>query len=271
MKVKKQFFGFLLGLVVFVIVGSGCNNHRKVLKSDDPEFKYEKAVEYYEKGDYFRAIQLFSELQTYFRGTQRAEEIYYYYAYAHYGQGNYILASYFFQNFTRTFPRSRFAEETMFMAAYCQYLEAPKYSLDQTNTRNAINGMQAFINKHPESERVAQANELIDKLRAKLQRKSFENARLYLTLQHFPAAISAFQTHLFDYPDSEFKEQIFFLTFKAHYLFASKSVEARQKERFSQALDAYNIFAVNYPESIYMREAQTYYNATKNALESFKN
>lgn len=267
---KNIIITFLIVSVTAMFI-SGCSDYRRILKSDDIELKYEKAIEYYEGEDYFRAIQLFNELLTYFRGSQRAEQIYYYFAYSHYGQGNYILASHYFQNFVRTFPRSKYAEEAMFMAAYCQYLNSPTYSLDQTYTRNAIRGMQAFINQYPSSERLPQANEVIDKLRAKLQKKSFETARLYFLLEEYTAAVTAFGTHLQDYPDSEYREQAYYLTFKAHYLFASKSIEARQKERYQEAIEAYEVFASRFPDSPFKRSATGYYETAQRELNKLIN
>jgi len=267
---KTAPFYILLFLSVVVLMQS-CSDYKKILKSTDVEMKYEKAIEYYQKGDYFRAIQLFDELLTYFRGTQRAEDIYYYYAYAHYGKGDYLLASFFFKNFSNTFPRSKYTEETMFMSAYCDYLDSPIYSLDQTNTKNAIRGMQNFINSFPNSEKVPQANEVIDNLRQKLQKKSFEIARLYLTIEQYNAAITAFNTHMKDYPDSKFKEDAYFLIFKAHYLYASKSIETRKRERFNSAKEAYENFASLYPDSKFNREAETFHRITLRELNKYNN
>lgn len=254
---------YIFALTALVVIFSACSDYKKILKSSDIEMKYGKAVEYYQKQDYFKAIQLFDELLTYFRGTQKAEDIYYYYAYSHYGQGDYILASYYFNNFVNTFPRSKYAEEAMFMAAYCQYLDSPKSSLDQESTHNAIKGMQNFINSYPKSTRVQEANEVIDKLRYKLQKKSFDIARMYFTIEEYNAAISAFNAHLKDFPDSRFKEESLFLIVKAYYIYANKSIDSKKKERYIEATKSYDTFAALYPKSTYIKEAETY---NKNAL-----
>ena len=233
--------------------------------------KYEKAVEYYQKKDYFRAIQLFDELLTYFRGTEKSEEIYYYYAYSHYGKGDYVLASYYFNNFSNTFPRSKYTEETMFMSAYCQYLDSPKYSLDQANTISAIKGMQSFVNAYPQSKRVGEANEVIDKLRYKLQKKSFEAAKLYFTIEEYNAAITGFNAHLKDYPDSQFKEEAYFLIVKSFYIYATKSVDSKKKERFVSTTESYDTFAALFPSSSYKKEAEVYYNNALKEINKLKN
>lgn len=262
---------FILIFSVFIITLSGCSDYKKILKSTDVELKYSKAVEYYQAKDYFKAIQLFDELLTYLRGTQRAEEIYYYYAYSHYGKGDYVVASYYFNNFTNTFPRSKYTEETMYMTAYCQYLDSPKYSLDQENTKSAMKGMQNFVNAFPNSKRVAEANEVIDKLRYKLQEKSYKNAELYFVLEEFNAAITAYNAHLSDYPDSPFKEDIYFKIVKSFYIYATKSVDSKKKERYTAATESYDTFSALYPNSTYKREAETYYRNSKKEISKLNN
>ncbi len=53
-------------IVLFVVFGLGsCSNYQKLLKSTDNDAKYEAAMDYYEKGDYTRALQLFDLLQAF--------------------------------------------------------------------------------------------------------------------------------------------------------------------------------------------------------------
>ncbi len=123
------------------------------MKSDDFGLKYEKAMEYYDGEDYYRALNLFDQVIPFYRGTDKAEEIAYRYAYAYYHQGDFILASYYFDRFIKTFQTSDKTEECAYMKAYCKYLDSPEYNLDQTNTYAAIADLQLFINAYPESDK----------------------------------------------------------------------------------------------------------------------
>ena len=67
---KRGFFGLL---VIIVLLGVSCSKHSRVLKSGDNELKYEVAIDLFEKGDYYRAIQLFDQLIAIYRGTDRIE------------------------------------------------------------------------------------------------------------------------------------------------------------------------------------------------------
>jgi outer membrane protein assembly factor BamD len=117
MKVRQL---FLSGLILLTAVA--CSKYQKVLKSNDYELKYVKAKEYYNKNDYFRALPLFEELVNVFKGTDRAENLYYYYAYCHFGLGDYMTAMYHFKNYASTFKNSEHEEECQYMYAYCFYI-----------------------------------------------------------------------------------------------------------------------------------------------------
>ncbi|HRU61166.1 MAG TPA: outer membrane protein assembly factor BamD, partial [Bacteroidia bacterium] len=127
MRLKKLLF--LLIPAVF----AACSPYNRVLKGSDMDAKMEYAVKLYNKGDYFKALPLLEELITVYRGTQKAERTYYYYAYTNYRLGDYTSAAYDFENFSKTFPTSQFAEECAYMHAYCFYQDSPDFSLDQTN------------------------------------------------------------------------------------------------------------------------------------------
>ena len=76
MFMKMRFLG--IGFVLILIVLSSCGDYNKIVKSTDYEFKYKKAIEYYEEGEYVKAGTLFNELVNIYRGTTKADKIYYY-------------------------------------------------------------------------------------------------------------------------------------------------------------------------------------------------
>lgn len=242
-------------LIFLLLLFGACSQYQRLLKSDDYALKYARAIEFYEDGNYGRAIALLSDVIPVYRGTAEAERINYYFAMAHFKMGDYTLASHYFKSFASAFPRSEHAEEFLFLSAYCQYLESPRYSLDQSNTLQAIRELQLFINRYPYSERVQDANDLIDELRAKLEKKRYSIARLYLDIGDYQAAATTFQTFIRDYPDTDFREEATFLIIKAHFRFAYNSIPQRQAERYQRVLEAFNNFSRRYPESKFMPEA----------------
>lgn len=220
--------------------------------------KYEAAIGYFEKKDYYRALQLYDQLIPIYRGTERAEKMAYYYAYCYYYQEDYIMGAYYFKRFAETYPRSQYAEECFFMGAYCNYLNSPAYSLDQTTTTDAIKDLQSFVNTYPTSDRVGRANELLDVLRAKLEMKAYNIANLYFNMEDYQAAIVSFQNLMKDYPDSPHREEVLFKIVESYYKYADKSFAQKQEERFQAVISSYNDLKALYPESKYLKQGESF-------------
>jgi len=243
----------LLLLFSFVILYS-CG-FQKLVKNGSVDEKYEAAMKYYNEKDYSHALQLFDQLVGIMRATDKAENIYYSYSYCYYNQKDYTLASYYFKRYANNFPNSARAEECLFMSAYCNFLSSPVYSLDQTITYEAIKDLQLFTNMYPKSKRVSECNDLIDKLREKLERKDYRIAKMYYRMEDYSASIQAFNNILKEFPETTRKEEILFLIFKSYHKFAKESVEVKKKERHTKAINAYNEFIAQFPQSQFLAEA----------------
>jgi outer membrane protein assembly factor BamD len=262
MKMKK--LGSIL--VVFAVILAGCGDYNKIVKSTDYEFKYKKAVEYYENGEYVRAGSLFQELVNIYRGTSTADDIYYYYAKSMIGQKDYLMAGHLFRSLIKEFPTSEFMEESQFMSGYCSYLLSPSPRLDQTVTRQAIDAFQLYLNLYPFGKNVDEANRIIDELQNKLVYKSYLTAKLYFEFENYKAAVVALSNAMNEYPDSQYREDLMYMLLKSKYLLAIRSVEEKQMERLSDALDEYFTFVDEFPESNYKREVDRFYETTAKLL-----
>jgi outer membrane protein assembly factor BamD len=243
-----------LSLSIVSILGIwSCSSYSKLVKSTDNEAKYEAAIDYFEKKDYNRSLELFDLLQSAYRGTTKGEDISFYSAYCYYHIGDYTVASFYFKRYAETFPTSPRAEECLYMNAYCYYLDSPKPSLDQANTTLAITELQLFTDTFPRSERIAECNKLIDELRKKLELKSFNIALMYYRMEDYMASITSFELLLKKFPDTDRREEILKYMAKGYYEFADRSIPAKQRERYEKAIDSYNNLLYLYPESEYLK------------------
>lgn len=258
-------------LVIFACLGvllTSCKTeYEKVRTSNDPALVLEKADEYYKEKDYLKAQSLYDIVIPFYRGKKEADDIFYNYAYTHYEMNDFILASHYFDNYAKTFGNSPRREEASFMAAYSNYLLSPSYRLDQTYTQKAIAHMQLFTNNFPTSDKVKQANDIIDELRAKLEKKSFEQGKLYFKIKQYQAAITSFKNTMLEYPDTKNIEEIYYYTIRSAYLLAENSIYGKKKERYEETLKFYNQFKKRYPKSKYLK---TLRNDIKNANQQVK-
>jgi len=257
---------FVPVIIAFVLLLSSCSDYNKIVKSTDYEFKYKKALEYYENGEYVRSSTLLKELINIVRGTSRADKVYYYYAKSQFGLKDNMMAGHYFKSLIKEFPRSEYAEESQYMVGYCFYLDSPTARLDQSVTQNAIDALQLFINLYPKSNRVNEANRLIIELRDKMVYKSYLSAKLYFDLDNYKAAVVALTSSLKDFPDTKYREELMYMLLKAKYLLAINSVDEKKHERLSSALDEYFTFVDEYPESKYRKEVEKFHSTTAKLL-----
>ena len=224
-------------------------------------------MDYYEEGNYVRAATLIEQILPIYRGTAAAAELSFYLAKSNYHRRNYILAAHHFDTFVKEFPNTEYTEEATFMRAYCNYLLSPRPDLDQSSTRRSIDQFTLFISRYPDSDKVKEAEDLISEMRNKLLEKSFRSAKLYYDMDDYRSAIIAFKNSLADFPETEHREEIMFLTLKSSYLLAERSVPERQLERFQSALDEYYAFIEEFPESNYLSEARQFLDNSLRVLD----
>jgi outer membrane protein assembly factor BamD len=250
---------FIILVFVSASVITGCSEYSKVLKSTDLEYKYIKGVEYYDNGDYFKAYPIIEELVALYRGQSRSEKLFYMFAYCDFYLEDYLLASHRFTEFTKTFPTSKYTEECAFMSAYSYYQLSPPPKLDQSTTYSAISNLQLFVDRYPHSSRVDSCNKLIVVLERKIEEKAYMGANQYKKMENFSSAVLTYENMLKDFPDTKYREEIYFNIYDAQYLLAMKSVHQKKGERIDAAYKAYTNFAKRYPESEYMNDAKNMY------------
>ncbi len=255
---KIRHLNRLLVFVITVTLWTGCRTEfERVRTSNDPDKVYEKAVAYYEEGEYLKAQTLLELILNNFRGTAKAEDLYFKYAYTHYHMKNFLLAAHYFDNFSNTFTSSDLRQEADYLRGYSNYLLSPNHRLDQEYTRKAIEQFQLYANTYPNSDRTDEINTLIDEAHSKLEQKEFDQGMLYYDLRNYNSAVHTFENLLKDFPETANAEQIRFLIFKSAFLLAENSFFERQQERFEEALEKFESFKKKFPASEYMAEASS--------------
>ena len=261
---------FILSVIMCLLVFTSCSKYSKLLKGTDYEAKYKAALEYYEKKNYDRALQLFDVMQSYYRTKPEGETISYLTAECYYHKEDYVIASSYYKRFVTKYPLSKNAEDAMYKSALCYYIISPKTSLDQSDTYTAIKEFQTFADVFPQSPRVAEANARIDTLRVKLEEKEYDICKLYFKMEEYQAAITSYETFLKDHPTTEHREEILSDMVVNYYRYAENSVRAKQRERYELALEKYNTLCYVYPESEYIPKLEGTVKKIREKLEKYK-
>lgn len=260
---KSVFFLFLFVALLF----AGCSEYNKILKSKDVNLKYTSAVDFYKAGECYKALPLLEELIGLTRGSQMAEDVYYYHAQSNYCVKDYYLANYFFKSFTKTFSNSPKAEECQFLAALCSYNLSPSFSLDQMDTKTAVDEFQLFLDKYPSSALSDSASKMIEKLNKKLEIKHFEIAKSYVITEKYKAAVSALKGFIKDFPGTVYREEALYLVVESQYLFAEGSIESKKLDRYRATTESYITFVSAFPQSKLLGSAESYYQKSRRQIE----
>lgn len=260
----------LLVISICLVALNSCNDYNKVLKSTDTEKKWAFAQAALDSNECFKALPLLEELVGLTRGTQLAETVQYKYAEAHYCVNDFYLARYYFTTYAKTFPNSHLVEEVEFKSAICSYNLSPNWSLDQTETKSAIQELQLFMDKYPGSALRDSSQTMIDQLRGKLERKSFESAAIFHKTGQYKSASIALKNALKDFPDSQYRAKMYFLILDSYYQYALQSTDRRKIERFNDATEAFHTFASRFPDSSYYSDAQNIYEDCVKSVETLE-
>lgn len=261
-------------LFLMVLTLSSCSDLDKVLKSSDFDVRYEAAKQYYFEGKYDNSATLLVDLIAAAKGTDRAEETLYLLGMSAYKAKNYDAASGYFKKYYETYPKGTYVEEARLFSGRSLYMNTPQPNLDQSDTYAAITEFQMFTENFPNSKYHDEAMSLIFELQDKLIEKEFAAAKLYYNLgsyfgnctnggSNYQACIVTAQNAINDYPYTPRREEFAVLILKAKFDLADQSVESKKLERCQSAIDEFQGFLNEFPESNFRAEAQKRYDKAK--------
>lgn len=245
------------------LVASCKTEYDLLLQSNDSEAKYQAAFNYFNMGKYTRAAELFESLAVMTSGTSRDDTVQYYWGLSNYSNEDYSTAETNFTNFVANFPRSPFTESASFLRIDCMYRSTLRYELDQTPTYTAITAIGQYLLDNPEGANAVVCHRMLQELNERLDRKAFENAKIYYTMEDYKASRVALKNILKDNADNIYREDILYYSAMSSYKYADMSVDTKKRERFLTFEDDYLNFVGEFPESKYRKELDHLYSKVK--------
>jgi outer membrane protein assembly factor BamD len=235
-----------------------CSDYQKVVKGDNYEEKFLHANRMYEKENYGRALTLYEQIYQRFPNTDKGQVAYYRIAKSYYAEGDYYMAGYYYNQFSMRYPSSENTEEALFMTAICSVKNSPSASLDQEETDLALNDLQLFVQRYPDSELIDSCNRTMDRLRLKLETKSFEAVQLYDRMDKNRAAVASSKSFLDEYPRSEYLDEAALIQYQNAYKLAMNSILSKKKERIENAMELYAKYSYLFENENYSNRMTKY-------------
>ncbi len=257
----------LIFATLAIVAFSSCKTQYEILlNSNDADAKYKAAFDYFNEGKYSKAGSMFESLAMLTSGTERDDTVRYYWGLSNYRFRDYYTAETNFADFIESFPRSPFTSEARYLRIDCLYRSTLRYELDQTPTYTAMNEISQYIIEYPDSPNLEVCRDMLQNLNERLDRKAYENARLYYRMEDYLASRVAFRNVLKEDSENIYREDILYYTAMSSYNYAHNSIPEKQRERYLTFVDDYLNFIGEIPESHYRRELDNVYRKAQKAL-----
>lgn len=261
--VKMRIFVFSVAMVFLL---DSCGPYHKALNKGTVKEQYKMAVDMYDAKKYSKAIRLFELVIPAYSGKPQMERIQYMTAQAHFNLKDYESAAYYFERFVTNYPRSSKLEEASFLSCKSYFLSSPKYSVDQKQTLKAMEALQLFLFKFPNSKRRGSINTMMDTLEHKLQKKRFEIAKQYYKIRYYKAANTAFDSFLSEFLGTDYKEEALYYKFLSSYELAVNSTPAKKAIRVKSAIKSFEKLEKNFPTSKYLKSSESKFKKLKSII-----
>ena len=275
MRLSWYKIAFLSCLSILLLGFSACGEYQAILKSKDPDLKYQKALTYFNDKQYVKAQTLLDEVTSYYRGTDRSQDVLVYLSRSYMGQKNYSSAAEYYQAYIRNYPKGRYIIEARFQVGHCYYLDAPDARLDQTETKKAIEFFTQFVEFYPESPYAEQAYQEMNELYDKLAQKEFLSAKLYYNLgtylgNNYLSAEIVAKNALKDYPTNKYQEELNWIILQSKYQQLVNSQDSKREERARDTEDEYYSFVTQYPNSKHIAAAERIHKELNKILKNYE-
>ncbi len=254
--------------LALAFTASSCKSqYDMLLQSNDVDEVYKGAFSYFEAGKYLKAADLFDKLLLSVRGTSRDDTVQFHLGLSNYRYGDYVIAEANFSQFVSVFPRSVFTEEAKYLRVECLYGSTFRFDLDQLPTYKAMSSISLFLYEYPDSPHLRRMRDMLVDLQERLDRKSFEAAKLYYKIEDYKAAAYALKGVLKDNADNQYREEVLYYIVAANYKYASNSIPSKQRERYLSLIDEYYNFVSEFPLSKYRKETDQMFERAQQNLK----
>ncbi|AWU44223.1 outer membrane protein assembly factor BamD [Blattabacterium punctulatus] len=138
------------------------------------------------------------------------------------------------------------------------YFKSLNFDLDQKKTKEAIEVLNKFIKAYPNSSKLEEINEILNKLSKRLEKKDYYIANTYFFMKKYQSSLIYFKNFLNNFPKSNFKEDVLYKICLITYKLSINKKE-NQKNKISNFIDAYYRYIKLYPNSPNIKKLTIFY------------
>ncbi|HEY7288403.1 MAG TPA: outer membrane protein assembly factor BamD [Vicinamibacterales bacterium] len=207
----------LLPLVAALVAVAGCGSTPRGLvpagTSEPDKFLFEKGTEALNAKKWTTAREYFKQVtETYTQSPYRPDsklgigDTYL-------GEGSaesLVLAINEYKEFLSYYPTSKRADYAQFKLGLSHFRQMRAPQRDQTETRETVRELQAFVDRYPASELMPEATEKLREARDRLSESSYLVGYFYYRQRWYAGAIDRFKSVLKDDPEFSNRDAVYF-------------------------------------------------------------
>ena len=181
------------------------------------------AMDYYESGDYSRAIEKFEKLKDWFPFSRYAILAELKIGDAHYQLEQYEEAIFAYEEFEKLHPRNEAIPYVIYQIGRCYFDRIETIDRDQKPAREALETFQRLIRQFPKDQYARLAEDHLNECYKSLAGHDYIVGVFYFKSKHYEAAYSRFMSVISDYPDVGYHQKAL------DYISRCQEVMARQE------------------------------------------
>ena len=159
------------------------------------------AMDFYDNGDYTRAIEKFEKLKDWFPFSRYAILAELKIGDAHYKMEQYEEAIFAYEEFEKLHPRNEAIPYVIYQIGRCYFDQIDTIDRDQTPASNALEAFQRLMKQFPKDQYARTAEEHINKCYKSLAGHEYIVGVFYYKSKHYQAAYRRFVAVISEYPD----------------------------------------------------------------------
>ena len=201
---KRVFIPCLL----FLLICSGCTALREMwyeLTGAEEDFTAQElawvGMDFYEAGDYTRAIEKFEKLKDWFPFSKYAILAELKIGDAHYKKKEYEEAIFAYEEFEKLHPRNEAIPYVIYQIGRCYFDRITTIDRDQTPSRKALETFVRLQKQFPQDPYARAADDHINKCYKSMAGHDYIVGVFYYNAKHYEAAYARFLSVISNYPD----------------------------------------------------------------------
>ena len=221
---------FITCVMVCIIV-SGCGFLKELelwFTGEDEEFSAQdlawNGMDYYEMGDYTRAIDNFEKLKDWYPFSRYAKLAELKIGDAHYKLEQYEEAVFAYEEFEKLHPRNEAIPYVIYQIGRCYFDQIETIDRDQNSARKALEAFKRLKKQYPNDPYARSAEAHITTCYQSLAGNEYIIGKFYYKSKHYKAAYHRFMAVISNYPDVGYHQEAL------DYLARCEAILAEQKE-----------------------------------------